>query len=58
MDSHLEPFPPDQKAINFTKRDVKIEVDAKDAGQKTVILSFSGASDKTAVDPQQPFASH
>ena len=44
--------------MNFTKHDVKIEVDAKDSGQKTAIPSFRGASDKTAVYPQQPVASH
>ena len=55
--SHLELSPPDRKAMNFTKRDVKIG-DAKDSGQKTIIPSFSGASHKTAVDPQQSFAKH
>ena len=58
MGSLFERSQPNQKAMNFTKRDVKIEVDAKDSGQKTTIPSFSGANHKTAVDLQQPFASH
>ena len=33
--SHLKPSPSDQKAINFTKSDLKIEVDAKDSCQET-----------------------
>ena len=56
--SLLESSQPNQKAMNFTKRDLKIEVDARDSVQKMAIPSFSGASHKTAIDPQQPFASH
>ena len=49
VSSLLKPSQPNQKAMNFTKRDVNIEVDAKDSGQKkTAISSFSGASHKTA----------
>ena len=49
---HLELSPPDQKAIDFTKRNLQTKVDANDSGQKTAIPSFSGGSYKTAVDSQ------
>ena len=57
MGSHFEPSPPDQKAMNFSKRDLKLEVDAKDSDQKAVLPSFREASNKTTVDPKQPFCS-
>ena len=38
--SHLEPSPPDLKVMNFTGRDLKIQIGDKDSGQKTVITVF------------------
>ena len=41
--------------MNFRKRDLKVEVVAKDLGQKKEMPSFSGTSDKTTVNHQHPF---
>ena len=54
--SLLEPSQPNQKAMNFTKFDMKKVIDAKRTGPKTVVPSVRGASHKSAVDPQQTFA--